>query len=737
MAHFPSRPRHALRLLAASAALLVPALATKTALANDIEYCNFASVAGLQLNGNAAQVGTTLRLTRNVANQDSSAFRTPTLALTATTDFHTHFQFVLTPGATQADGITFVVQADARGAGALGGNGGGIGYGMSNGGTPIQPAVEVEFDTYQNAWDPNANHVGVMRNGNETTHLAVATPAFALAGGAPVDAWIDYASATTTLSVFVSTTGTKPAAALVTATVNVFSTVGAAGYFGFTGSTGGSSEQQILDMWILSLGGLSECTCTSDAQCASPTPRCENPPGVCVQCLSNTDCSGTTPVCDVTAHTCGPCANNGQCGGTTPYCAPAGDPLAGACVACVTDAQCDGSPDTKTPICDKSGTASADTCRACAASAECVTASLQPVCVPGGAHAGQCAQCAANADCSGATPVCVDTGATNQCVQCSSDANCSGKTPVCDGTTHTCGPCSTDSDCAVPTPACQTSGPLSGECTQCSATNSSQCMGSDPTCDTASGACVACDTNTDCAAMAPICLAHACVGCTGDYTTTNPSPTSCPTPQLPACQTAGALAGECTQCSSTNTSVCAGLPKQPVCVAGKEQCGCSQNSDCGAHTGLVCDTSQPPAGQCVPGCTTSGGMDNCPPGETCVLGMCAAAGSDAGADAASGSGGGDASTHDASSNSSGGSSGSSSSGSSSGAGSSSGSGGAPADASSGGSTDSGANADAPVSLEGGGCDLTGDPGSSLATWGALGAVFAAAGVFRRRRGRGP
>jgi hypothetical protein len=692
MAHFRSRPRSALR-LAAACALLVPALEAKAALANDIEYCNFASVTGLQLNGNAAQVGTTLRLSRNVITQDSSAFRTPTLALTAATDFHTHFQFVLTPGGNgQADGIAFVVQSDARGAGALGGNGGGIGYGMSNGGTRVQPAVEIEFDTYQNGWDPNNNHVGVMRNGDETTHLAVATPAFALAGGAPVDAWIDYAAATTTLSVFVSATGTKPGTALVTATVNIFATVGAAPYFGFTGSTGGASEQQILEMWILALGGLSECTCTTDA----------------------------------------------QCGGTTPHCAPAGDPLAGACVACVTDAQCDGSPDTNTPVCDKSGGASTDTCRACAASSECVGAALGPVCVGSGGHAGQCAQCAASTDCSGGTPVCFDTGPTNTCVQCSTNANCSGTTPICDGTSHACGPCAGDSDCTAPTPACQTTGPLTGECNQCSASNASQCAGHDPTCDTARGLCVACNANGDCAAMAPICLAHACVGCTSDYTITNPAPRSCPTPQLPACQTSGSLAGECTQCSPTNASVCASLPKQPVCVDGKEQCGCSQNSDCGAKTGLLCDASQPPAGQCVPGCTTTGGVDNCPQGETCVAGMCTAFGSDAGTDGgeggASSSGGDDAGRDGGAVDG-----GSSSSG---GAGSSSGSGGTMEDASSsgtagdgssGGSPEGGANADQAVSLEGGGCATAGAPASSLVTWVALGVVFATAGVVRRRR----
>ncbi|HEY3820770.1 MAG TPA: L-type lectin-domain containing protein [Polyangiaceae bacterium] len=476
-----------------------PVATTSSALGNDIQYCNFSSVAGLQLNGNAAQAGTTLRLSTNTANQDSSAFRTTTLALAATTNFHTHFEFTLTPAGSQADGVTFVVQSDSRGDKAIGGNGGGIGYGASNGGTQIKPSVIVEFDVYQNTWDPNANHVGVMTGGDETTHVAVATPAFQLASNVPIDAWIDYTAATTTLQVFVSNTGaTKPATALLTTTaVNVFSTVGAGAYFGLTGSTGGSFEAQVFDSWILSLQGLSECTCTTDAQCGGTTPRCEAPPGTCVQCLTNTDCGGLTPVCSLTTHTCGACTANAQCGGTTPYCAPAGDPLAGECVACVTTAECDASTTTATPICNKAGTG-IDTCRACATSAECVAATLEPICLTTGAHVGECAQCATNANCSGSTPICVDTGATDQCEQCGTSADCSGKTPVCTAV-HVCGPCGSDADCKAPTPACQTSGSLQGECTQCSATNKSQCTGADPACNTTTGTCTGCDVDADCA----------------------------------------------------------------------------------------------------------------------------------------------------------------------------------------------------------------------------------------------
>ena len=584
-----------------------PVATAASALGNEIEYCNFGSVAGLQLNGNAAQVLTTLRLSTNATNQDSSAFRTATLPLTATTSFHTHFQFVLTPTVNdQADGVVFVLQNDARGDTALGGNGGGIGYGNANGGTAITPSVEVELDTYQNTWDPNANHVGVMINGDQTTHVAVATPTFALASATPIDVWIDYTAATTTLQVFLSNTGgTKPATALLTtAAVNVFTTVGAAGYFGFTGSTGGSSETQVLNSWILSLEGLSECACTSNAQCGGTTPYCELPPGTCVQCLTSPNCSGQTPVCSPTAFTCGPCTSNTQCSGTTPYCAPTGDPLAGACVACVTTAECDGTPTTATPICNKSG-AGVDACRGCLSSAECVTAALEPVCVTTGAHDGQCAQCSTNADCtaSAATPVCVNTGATNQCEQCGTNADCSGKTPIC-SSTYTCGPCTSDASCAAPTPACQTGGALQGECTQCSATNTSQCTGATPSCNTTTGTCSGCDVDTDCA-KGNWCdeSIHTC-----EATLTNGTPV----PTDPAHMNP-TLDGMCT--TAAGALVC----QSGVCDTKDNECGYANgDGPCTATNGsIVCRSgSCSPGGVCEPagGCVTDA---DCTGGKWC------------------------------------------------------------------------------------------------------------------------
>jgi hypothetical protein len=56
--------------------------------------------------------------------------------------------------------------------------------------------------------------------------------------------------------------------------------------------------------------------------------------------------------------------------------------------------------------------------------------------------------------------------------------------------------------------------------------------------------------------------------------------------------------GECTQCSSTNKTECRAGSAKPACVMLVGECGCNSTADCGP--GQVCDSGQPPAGQCVP-----------------------------------------------------------------------------------------------------------------------------------------
>ena len=126
-----------------------------------ISYPDFSSVAGLTINGNAAQSGNALRLTPANFGQSGSAFSTSTVSLASNASFSTYFQFRFTnPGGAcdglgcGADGLVFVVQTVGNN---VGGAGGGIGY------DGIPNSLGVEFDTWNNGGIDNnsSNHIGI------------------------------------------------------------------------------------------------------------------------------------------------------------------------------------------------------------------------------------------------------------------------------------------------------------------------------------------------------------------------------------------------------------------------------------------------------------------------------------------------------------------------------------------------------------------------------------------------
>ncbi|HVR64308.1 MAG TPA: hypothetical protein VMU50_20550 [Polyangia bacterium] len=265
------------------------------------------------------------------------------------------------------------------------------------------------------------------------------------------------------------------------------------------------------------------------------------------------------------------------------------------CVGCLGGADCAGDK----PICD----ATARACRPCAAAGDCPSAT--PVCVPSGA----CHECSAGniGACGGAKALC-DT-ASDHCVGCLAAADCGGIKPICDGGAKTCRGCGGDGECGGVAPACLPS----GACGQCSATNKSACPAARPLCDVAGGGvCVGCVTSSDCSGPTPFCSAatHTCIPCTAD------GAPSCADPARPYCQTTGALAGACTQCTAAHADLCGGA--KPRCLTDLGICGCSNlagDGDCGNKTsGLVCNGA---AGICVPGCSAAPGRNGCPAGQTC------------------------------------------------------------------------------------------------------------------------
>lgn len=116
------------------------------AIATDISYPDFSNLAGLVLNGSAAQQsGTNLRLTPELTSQDASAWYGQPVKVTH--GFSTSFTFTFTAGdgQTPADGLAFVLHNDPNGTAALGSAGGGLGA------EELNNAVAVSFRSYPDA----------------------------------------------------------------------------------------------------------------------------------------------------------------------------------------------------------------------------------------------------------------------------------------------------------------------------------------------------------------------------------------------------------------------------------------------------------------------------------------------------------------------------------------------------------------------------------------------------------
>jgi hypothetical protein len=228
----------------AVASLSLPAFA-------QINISDFSTASGLQLNGNAAVVGSVLRLTPANYNQAGSAFSTSTISLSSNASFSTYFQFQITDNGGSgdndglgADGITFVVQTVANNVGGLGG---GIGY------LGISHSVGTEFDTWNNgtSWgDPDGNHVNFDFGG-----------AFSLSGAAPVtnrmnngsvwNAWVDYNGNTQSLELrLLEGSNVRPLAAILATTVDLAAQLGTTDAFvGFTSGTGSAFANHDILAW--------------------------------------------------------------------------------------------------------------------------------------------------------------------------------------------------------------------------------------------------------------------------------------------------------------------------------------------------------------------------------------------------------------------------------------------------------------------------------------------------------
>ena len=135
-------------------------------------YTDFSSNRNcLALNGSASLlVSPVLQITSNEQSQSGSAWYSTPQAVQ--NGFTTTFQFQFTNASTPpADGIAFVIQNSSTTAISATGSGGALAYGDSDSsadpstGAGIPHSLAIEFDTFQNGWDPNVSHVAIQSCG--------------------------------------------------------------------------------------------------------------------------------------------------------------------------------------------------------------------------------------------------------------------------------------------------------------------------------------------------------------------------------------------------------------------------------------------------------------------------------------------------------------------------------------------------------------------------------------------
>lgn len=258
--------------------LLILLVAGTTPLFAQISFNDFGDVSGLALNGTAAQATNQggqkiLRLTPDGAHIVAGSAWFKTQQQTVASGFTSAFQFQITHDPTKgdgpADGVTFTIQnssGDGLGTSAVGATGSGIGYGVADPGqlgSPIPNSLTVEFDTYFNSdYDPNANHIAVQSCGtdpNTQDHNALCpsgNPAnlgivsdlggITLADGSVHTAVVEYDPGT--LKVYIDNLGT-PVLIVNTDLSSLLNLSDGNAWVGFTGSTGGFSENNDILSW--------------------------------------------------------------------------------------------------------------------------------------------------------------------------------------------------------------------------------------------------------------------------------------------------------------------------------------------------------------------------------------------------------------------------------------------------------------------------------------------------------
>jgi hypothetical protein len=213
---------------------------------------DFTDVSDMTINQGASTIaGGAIRLVSTTGIEVGSAYFTTPIPFDEQTSVYAKFAMRIGGGAgpTGTDGMAFVLQNSASGPKAVGIAGGGMGY------SGVAPSVEIEFDTFFNPVnDPNGNHVALMAHGQDTVHIAYATPSFDLNDGVQRNVWVDYDASQKLLEVYMSDASQKPSVALLSHSgFDYGAELGAQAYVGFSAASGMSKNDHDLfgEAWVV------------------------------------------------------------------------------------------------------------------------------------------------------------------------------------------------------------------------------------------------------------------------------------------------------------------------------------------------------------------------------------------------------------------------------------------------------------------------------------------------------
>ncbi|CAA6661633.1 unnamed protein product [Spirodela intermedia] len=175
--------------------------------------------------------------------------------------FNTSFDFNIYPvrNQTVGEGLAFVIVNDGD---TIPDNSYGEYLGLTNASTDGDTSnqlVAVEFDTFKQSYDPDANHVGLDINSVRSIVTRSLSDFNMILSplqkeGVKYRAWIDYSGPLRRIDVYLAyISSPKPSAPLLNATIDLSAHLAQKSYFGFAGSTGTRFELNCVLAWNLTL----------------------------------------------------------------------------------------------------------------------------------------------------------------------------------------------------------------------------------------------------------------------------------------------------------------------------------------------------------------------------------------------------------------------------------------------------------------------------------------------------